>query len=223
MTPSAIWSLNASTAETPLATMSGTTTRRGLERRLAHRELDHLRSHWTGRSAAPRCGAPRPPTTRSAHPDTPAVCARARPDVCRASLTAGAVRRRTEACSRTGRLTKTAGVDPRAPRARCRRRGDTMMNPSTSRDRDSAGPHLLVRVLAGVHQEHLQIALPRRPLHGSHQRREVRIGDVGNDDGEIARPAGDQATGGPVRDEAERRVQLLRPCGGFPERPSRAR
>ena len=134
---------------------------------------------------------------------------------CSASATAGAVRNRMDACSRTGRLTKTAGVDPKTPSARCRRRGETMMNPSTSRDRDSAALHLLVRVLAGVHQEHLQIALPGRPLHRSHQGREVRVGDVGDDHRDVPRPSRDQAPGGTVRHEAEFPHRFLDSTPGF--------
>ena len=75
--------------------------------------------------------------------------------------------------------------------------------------------HLLTRVLAGVYEEHLQLGLPRRVLDGSDHRSEVRIGDVGNDDGEIARPAGDQATGRPVRNEAERAYSFFDLAAGF--------
>ena len=76
-------------------------------------------------------------------------------------------------------------------------------------------PHLFVRVLAGIHQQHLQIRLPGRPLHRPHQRGEVWIGDVGNDDGDVAGPPGDEAARGTVRDEAELPYRRLDPLPGL--------
>ena len=77
------------------------------------------------------------------------------------------------------------------------------------------GPDLFVRVLAGVDEQHLQVALPGRPFHRSHQGREVRVGDVGHDHGNVARPPGDQAAGRPVRHEAELPHRRLDPAPGL--------
>jgi hypothetical protein len=77
------------------------------------------------------------------------------------------------------------------------------------------GPHLFVRVFAGVHQEHLQVALPGRTLNRSHQGREVWIGDVRDDHRDVARPSCDQAAGGTVRDESEFPHGFLDSAAGF--------
>ena len=53
-TPRAIWSLKASTADTPLAHDLRHDGRRGLERRLGARELDHLHPAGPAGAAAPR-------------------------------------------------------------------------------------------------------------------------------------------------------------------------
>ena len=125
-----------------------------------------------------------------------------------------------DACSRTGRLTKTAGVDPEDAQGavQAARRDDD--EPVDLPGQGLRRADLLVRVLAGVHQEHLQIALPGRPLHRSHQGREVRVGDVGDDHRNVPRPSRDQAPGGTVRHEAEFPDRVLDSAPGFRERPS---
>ena len=156
-----------------------------------------------GRCAGPRSAAPPPPTTRSARPDRPGGCARARPGAAArrprpAPSATGWTRAR-----RTGRLTKTAGVgSQRAQRAmQAARRDDD--EPVDLPGQGLRRAHLFVRVLTGVHQEHLQIVLPGRPLDRPHQGREVRVGDVGDDHRDVARPPGDQTAGGTVRNEPE--------------------
>ena len=138
MTPSAIWSLKASTAVTPLATMSGTTARHGVEGRAAHRRLDHFHAACRAWTAAPRSGAPPRPTIRSAHPDRPGWSARVRPDGAERSATAGAVRKSTEDRPRHRTVDEDSGLGSQGVERRWSRRGETTMNPSTSRARDSA-------------------------------------------------------------------------------------
>ena len=110
--------------------------RRRLEGRFGHGELHHLHPRRPARAPDGSPALPRRPrSTRAAQVGQPLVPER-RPS--------GAAPRRPPAPSgagwthgsRTGRLTKTAGVDPNASSSRCRRRGETTMNPSTSRDRD---------------------------------------------------------------------------------------
>ena len=77
------------------------------------------------------------------------------------------------------------------------------------------GPHLLVRMLSGVDQQHLEIALSGRTLHRAHQRCEVWVGDVGDDDGDIAGAASDQAARGTIRHKTELTYGRLDPQPGL--------
>ena len=194
---------------------SGDDSRRGLERRFRHGEF-RISIPSSGSCAGRRSGAPPPPTIRSAHPGTPASRARGTPSGERL----GDGRRGSE---QDGRVPADGTVDED-------RRGGPQRAQLTvqAARRDDDEPvdllrqrpdrsNLFVRVLAGVHEEHLQISAAGRPLHRSHQRREVRVRDIGNDHCDIARTPGDQPAGGAVGHEAEipHRFFDAKPgCGG---------
>ena len=77
-------------------------------------------------------------------------------------------------------------------------------------------PHLLLGVLAGVDQQQLEVGLAGGPTGRPHQRREVRVGDVGHDHGHVAGAAGDQPPGGAVGDEVQLARPRPRPAPGSP-------
>ena len=142
--------------------------RRGLEGGLGHAELEHLHPARPAGAAAPRCAAPPPPTTRSVRRGRPAAYVRDRPGA--AGLGHG--RRRPQ---QNGRVLADGAVDEDRRRgSQGRQRAMEAAGRHDDEPVDLPGqrlrcPHLFVRMLAGVHQQHLQIALPGRPLHRSHQ------------------------------------------------------
>jgi hypothetical protein len=64
-------------------------------------------------------------------------------------------------------------------------------------------PHLLVGVLAGVHQNHLQARFPGCAFDRAHKGGEVGIGDVGDDHRDVVGPAGDESPSCSVWHEAQ--------------------
>ena len=84
------------------------------------------------------------------------------------------------------------------------------------------GSHLLIRMLARIHEEHLQIGRAGRALDRAHHGREVGVGDVGHDHRNVARTPRDQ----PARPGSARSrdlARLLRHGAGFLVRPSPGR
>ena len=108
-----------------------------------------------------------------------------------------------EAWPFTGRLTNTAGVEPRTAQLLVQASGREDDEPVHLVGERPRGPDLLVGVLAGVDQQQLELGFAGRPTGGLHQRREMGVGEVGHDHRHVAGLAGDQAAGGPVGDEVE--------------------
>ena len=86
--------------------------------------------------------------------------------------------------------------------------------PVHGRGQRASGTDLLVPLLARIHEEDLQVGRAGGALHGAHERREVRVGDVRHDHGEVAGATGDQPPSRPVGHEAERGHRLGDPGPG---------
>ena len=76
-------------------------------------------------------------------------------------------------------------------------------------------PHLLLGMLPGVSQEHLQIEIPSRPLEGADHGRKVRIRDVGHDDRDHAGPSRLHFAGSPIGGESETGDRSFYPASRF--------
>ena len=119
-----------------------------------------------------------------------------------------------DACWRTGRLTKTTGLASNASSCAVEPARRDHHEPVDVPEHRPGCSHLLVGVLSGVDEEHLQVGLPSRALHRSDERRKVGIRDVRDDHGDVAGPSGDEPAGGSVRHEAEVAHRLLDPVPG---------
>ena len=108
---------------------------------------------------------------------------------------------------RPGRLTTTSGTSRRSCSISVLLiRGLHSSTPSTCLASARTSSSSTSRVLVGVGDEDVVVALAGLALGRLDQRREERVGDVGDDQADVVGPAGDQRAGGPVGPVA----QLLR-------------
>jgi hypothetical protein len=202
MTPSAIWSLKATTADASTVHHSLDHAEGSLERRTGNDDLLHLEAEFAPGLPDRVAALPRRPRCRWA-----------------AEVGQGVMAVGLEMVQRLGHGRSCPKEDGRVLRDRAidenRRRGAervefTVQTPR--RDDDEAvhlpgegfrRAHLFLLVLAGVDEEDLKLGLSGGSLDRPHQRGEVGVRDVGDDDRDVAGAAGDQPPGGAVGDEPQ--------------------